>query len=395
MKKFLLIALAFVPLLSMAQDDTYFVPKKKAAKTTASVGTYSTQTAVKPAELAVYNNNSRSDDDYNRRFNYNAGNTGSDDWQTGGGSEVADTLAQDTLRGAGYSREMDDAEDDYYYSRRLLRFHSPRLVAYRSPYYWDLVYGYGCYDYIDYWYGDPFYWNYGWGYGWSWGPWSCWYGPIWGWHSPYAYDYWGWGWHSHCYGYTYWGGGYIPRHSNPRTQGIARYDRNSFGNRSSALNGRTTRTSALAGRSSRTAGTRSSYAEGRGSRTGTRAGSDYASRSGVRVGSYGASNVTSVGRSSSRSAYGATAAQATRSSVTRVNENRNSSYSTRSSATTSRTSTYTPTTSRSASSTPSYTPSRSSSVGSFGGGGGSFGGGSRGGGSFGGGGGARSGGGRR
>lgn len=216
-----LMSLAVVFTASAQDDDLYFTPKKKAQKAAqvapAVVRPYNV-TVVNAASpsVEVYNSNSRDDDEYNRRSNY-AGT-----WQTSGGAD-GDTLAAeiDTLYGDS-KYDLSDPELDYAYSRRILRFHSPRVGLYvSSPYYWDLVYGYGVYDYFYdpfyYDYYNPFYWNYGWGYGYTWGPWASWYSPLWGWYGPrYHWATWGYGpsWHgtSHVY--------YASRNIGPRTSGI-------------------------------------------------------------------------------------------------------------------------------------------------------------------------------
>lgn len=128
--------------------------------------------------VVSYTTNARNEDEYNRRY------TNSSDYENEENineEEIEDTIYVD----------IDDDENDFLYSRRILRFHSPRYVYISSPYYWDLVYGYGIFDYLlDPYIYDPFFWHYGWRYGWSWGPWSTWYGPIWGWHTPHHWDYW-------------------------------------------------------------------------------------------------------------------------------------------------------------------------------------------------------------
>ena len=193
MKRLVTLALILVPLLSMAQDDLYFTSSKKAKeaaqKRAASSMSARTQTVVAPT-VVDYNSNTRSEDEYNRRYVY------SGDFQNAGGAYMDDSLAAriDTIgvENTQSRYDMNDPELDYRYSRRLVRFHSPRLYALTSPYYWDLYYGYGAWDYLyDPW--DPWYWHYGWSYGWTWGPWDCWYGSIWGWSHPYSWTYWGWG----------------------------------------------------------------------------------------------------------------------------------------------------------------------------------------------------------
>ena len=217
-------AMAAILTVSAQDDDLYFTPARKKAKQT------DVPAAVTPAprnvtvvnaarpQLEVYNTNSRNDDEYNRRGNY------SGTWQTSGGAG-SDSLAAevDTIREYG-RYDLDDPELDYTYSRRILRFHSPRVGYYvSSPYYWDLVYGYGVYDYFYdpfyYDFYDPFYWNYGWGYGYAWGPWASWYSPLWGWYTPhYHWATWGYGpaWHSSSHYASL-----RPRTIGPRNGGIS------------------------------------------------------------------------------------------------------------------------------------------------------------------------------
>jgi len=361
MKRFLFLALAAIPLFAMAQDDMYFTPskKQKTERTTASQRP-ATITLVTEPSTVDYNSNRQSDDDYNRRFS-------SGDWQISGGGLPNDSSLLASIDSVYNDYDMDDSEIDYRYSRRLLRFHSPR---YYSPYYWDVVYGYGAYDYLYDPY-DPWYYHYGWGYGWSWGPWDCWYGGIWGWCHPYAWTYWGHGpgWGHHYHGSFAHAGNY---HSTPRQYNSARGHMNAYNNiRTGAYaGGRTTgvRGGALASAGNvnqgyRGAGVRSGMGSGRvanGGTTPTSRGS-YSSYANSRT----SGNEGAMSRQRSSAADRAAASRGSmgdRSTATRSTYNNNSSSR----------STYTP--SRS-----TYTPSSSSSS--------SFGGGSRGGGSFGGGGG--------
>ena len=235
-KLFWTLGLALITSLSMQaqDDDLYFTPSKKksqdmnATVTSVRSNQQSATTQSSRPALAVYNNNSRDEDEYNRRdINYAGA------WQTGGGAEEDSLVARvDTVYVT--SPDMYDPETDFIYSRRLLRFHSPRFgFALSSPYYWNLVYGYGVYNYLYdpfYWdLYDPFYWDYGWGYGWSWHPW---YSSFYGWHSPYyAWNYWGVG--------PYWHGGtyYANRFSNSRNRGTFSENRYAGGTvgRSSAV----------------------------------------------------------------------------------------------------------------------------------------------------------------
>ena len=129
MKRLLLMTLILsAPIIMMAQDDDlYFTPSKKAAKTSA------VRSSVRSNNIEVYNTNARDEDEYNRR-NMSAGYAGSyttDGYQTSGGYGSASTEGVveriDTI-------DVDDEENYYRYSRRLLRFHTPRVYALSSPY---------------------------------------------------------------------------------------------------------------------------------------------------------------------------------------------------------------------------------------------------------------------
>ena len=409
MKRLLTLALVLLPLFGMAQDDLYFTSSKKAkeAAQKRSTSLRARTETVAPPSIVDYHSNQRSDDDYNRRYIQ----TG--EYQTSGGAVLDDSLSAriDSVESDYY--DMNDPELDYRFSRRIVRFHSPRYYALTSPYYWDLYYGWGAWDYLYDPY-DPWYWHYGWGYGWAWGPWDCWYGSIWGWHHPYAWTYWGWGpsW-SHPVHYGGYRHNVTPRQYNSARGHMAANNRLRTNALGRSIN--TTRTSALG----RTGGERGRVM-GAGNRTlasgsRTMASGDHAIASGSRVGSQGirtsAQDVrgtrggtytnytaTRTGRTGSSTNEGARTPSMTRERTSAVQRGTavrgtnvyspSRSYSNQNSS--SRTSTV-----QSAPSTPSYTPSTRSSSGSFGGGGGSFGGGggSRGGGSFGGGGGSRGGGG--
>jgi len=405
MKRLLLLAFVLVPLLSMAQDDLYFTSSKKAKEAAQKRATASmnARTETVPAPTIVdYNSNTRSEDEYNRRYMY-------------GGQYVEDSLAAriDTVGGQKY--DMDDPEVDYRFSRRIVRFHSPRLYALTSPYYWDLYYGYGAWDYLyDPW--DPWYWHYGWSYGWTWGPWDCWYGSIWGWSHPYSWTYWGWGpgWSRPVY-YTYYHRNTVPREFNSSRGHMAAGNRirtNAVGGRNVGVrtNAATqpSRTNAVAGRTN-VAPSRANVqgTTGTGRRAGGASYTDYAN---ARAGRSSASS--NVARTS---VYNAAREGAARRSTitngangnlpTRSYSNQNSSSRTQvqQPARTqvqqpTRTQVQQQTRTQVQQPTRTYTPTtttRSSSSGGFGGGA-SIGGGGRSGGSFGGGGGGgRSGGGRR
>lgn len=386
MKRLLIYAFLILPLFCHAQDDMYFVSSKKAkeAERKAVADLRAKAEPVESPTVVIYNDNSRNEDEYNRRY------VDGDDYQISGGyssdSLSADIDTVDVASGSAY--EMDDPELDYRFSRRIVRFHNPRSYALASPYYWDLYYVYGAWDYLYDPY-DPWYWHYGWEYGWSWGPWDCWYGSIWGWHRPYAWAYWGWGpcWSTPIYGIVH------QRNTVPRELNSSRGHMSASRRiRTSATGGTTlgARTSAAA-RSSATASRSSS----RGSRTnaqGVRSGSSYTDYTNSRTGrtSTTANRVQQqTGQPNNRRTSAAQRSTATRSnsatSSARTNDSRGSSRSVESR-------TYDNTSSRTATrnSTPAFnsTPSRSSI-----GGGSSMGGASRGGSSAGGG--SRGGGGRR
>ena len=424
MKRLVTLALILVPLLSMAQDDLYFTSSKKAKeaaqKRAASSMNARTQTVVAPT-VVDYNSNTRSEDEYNRRYVY------SGDFQNAGGAYMDDSLAAriDTigLDNAQSRYDMNDPELDYRYSRRLVRFHSPRLYALTSPYYWDLYYGYGAWDYLyDPW--DPWYWHYGWSYGWTWGPWDCWYGGIWGWSHPYSWTYWGWGpgWSRPVYYASYYRNT-VPRDFNSSRGHMAAGNRirtnavggRNVGSRTSALNSRTGiaanagRTNAINTRTGAQSVNNTATGVGNGRRSSGTSYTDYANSRTGRV-------ATPTNEGTRTSVYNSAREGAARRSTitngvnmpTRTTVNQNSSSRTQVQQPQTRTQVQQPQTrtqvqqptrTTTQQQTRTYTPTtttRSSSSGSFGGGG-SIGGGSRGGGgSFGGGGGGgRSGGGRR
>ncbi len=392
MKRSILLSLIFMSFVSMwaQDDDLYFTPTSPTFSDTESYNHDSNVYENEPFEksmLSVYNINSRDDDEYNRRY------VGGMGYQTEGGSNY-DYESNDTIFNTD---SIDDGTEDYEYSRRILRFHSPRVgIALSSPYYWDLVYNYGIYDYMYDAYYDPFFYTWGWRYGWSWGPWSSWYGPFWGWHHPYAWSYWGWGhgWHHGRYAwnhgrYSNRGGGIQNRFDKGeriRTNtlangGNASLSRGTFGSRSNTLASRSNlgttinrNNRSLANRNN--IGGRSSYSDYSNSRS-------QSSQGGRSTLTRQQSRPTLSNRGTEdRRTYSRPSSSRT---ITPSNSNNNVNRSVS-----------TPSRSNYSSSRPSYSGSSNRSIGgSFGGsrGGSSFGGGSRGGGGFGGGGGR--GGGRR
>ncbi|MCR5179749.1 MAG: hypothetical protein K6C30_00810 [Bacteroidaceae bacterium] len=331
--------LLVLPFSGWAQDDVYFVPKKKTQSERGLTQRQEQSQRYLPVEI-IYEDDydtddtlnisgsSRDVDEYNRRRTPGSQLTGQL-VENPDGSYTYRVPAEDTLyvmndstaiTTEGFAQELytrgyeDGVADgeDYAYSRRIGRFAYSDVYA--SPWY------YSYYDpfYYDDWYYHPYHGYYGlyhWGYRPYWG-----YGiydPYWRWNYGYYGGYYGWG-----GGYRYHGrtgrGGYNPRGSFSGSRG--------------------------------------------GGARGGRAGS-YTGRAGVSTSRSGGVNING-GRATGRASAGRAGSYSTQ----------RSSSTTQRSTTTQRSSTYTPSTSSRSSST---TTSRSS--GSFGGGS-SFGGGRAGGG---------------
>lgn len=393
MNKKLLLTLGFMTLALTAihaqdDDDLYFTPSKKQSRnmsaTVENVTATQMGTSSRPT-LEVYNNNSRSDDEYNRRFSNYAGS-----WQTGGSSETDSLMAAidsleaeiEMLKQGEY--DVYDPEMDFVYSRRLLRFHSPRIgLVISSPYYWDLVYGYGIYDYLydpyyDYLY-DPFFWNYGWGYGWNWGPWSAWYGPIYGWYAPNHWDYWGVGpmWHTggygniHIHSVTYrgnsWNRGTFTQNrfgatGNLRTSALATSGTRS-GNTLAATTARTNATQSLA---TRTRATSANTAVGRTSSTRTAGTTTRATGTTTRAtGTTARTAATTTRTSAAQQGVTRSSAAATTTNRTAATNTTTTNRTAATNNTTTRTTTSNTATTRSSATTTTTTRSASSSAGSY------------------------------
>lgn len=178
---------------ALAQDDMYFVPKKK--KTTQTTITIpSTQERNSP-----YTDESLDGENW---------------YMTRGGHMDVDTYNRRyTEADTTYMEDTYSEEDTYYVmeepspTARLVRFHGYYDPWYYSSLAWDNYYGMP-YD----WYYDP--WYYG-----SWGRhgWSYTYGLGWySWHHPHYYS-WGWNhWNNYYYGWgwhhPYYGGGHHHNH---------------------------------------------------------------------------------------------------------------------------------------------------------------------------------------
>lgn len=227
---YLVLGLGLVPLSLSAQDDMYFIPKKKTQKTkveeqpdkkaTEQERTYRFELQEKNRSLGYsfepigesHMGEERDVDEYNRR--YRSEDTASQgDYQQRRTSDYEEEDSEYELEDE-WRNGYDGSDEDYRYARRILVFRSPSVgIPVSSRLYWDLCYGP---DAI-YWnvYDDGFYavalptvwnrlyyspWRVGFWYDrpyWSWYGHSYWdwhypyYGPCYPhWHRPYYY---GWG----------------------------------------------------------------------------------------------------------------------------------------------------------------------------------------------------------
>ena len=323
-KRNLIAVLMFlVPLCTWAQDDVYFVPKKKAAQQER----VATAVVREPEVQIVYTDGTttsdivgtaRDVDEYNRR----GGTTGTLVQQPDGtfAYQVApgDTLGlmNDSLAaltrsytdsGAyseGYYDGYADGED-YAMTRRMSRFGYGSVYA--SPWYWSY-------------YSDPWYWDTYW-YGYD----PYWYGGYYGWSRPYwgYYGYYGWRGYYGYYGYydPYWYGyyGYGPYYGGHHYgNGFARRN-TSYSSRYSNL--RTAdRNFSRGGRS------------GSGSATGVRRGGTLGDRGGSYIGrgsstDRGTSTSTNRGNSSISTSRGSSSTTTSRSTPTYSGSSSSSSSS--------------------------------------------------------------------
>ena len=301
--KLITLFLLAIPLMSWAQDDMYFVPKKKAKTQQAAT----TQRSI-PVEIVYADDESlditgstRDVDEYNRRTPVTTTGEAQLVQQTDGSfalqvsADDAQKMSASELYTQGYRDGYLDGED-YTLTRRMGRFNY--VSVYSSPWYWSVRY-------------DPFYWD-----DWYWSR------PYWGYYGYYGYygyrPYysWGWGYNYHrpyYYGYrrpynvgrpAYPGGGHMGRGTQYRDRyyNLRTADRNYVTPRN-----RTTQRSVRGGGQSAPMGSRgSSYINGgQGSSSSTvtpstsRSGSSSSSRS-----YSGSSSVTSRAGSASVSRGG-------------------------------------------------------------------------------------------
>ena len=214
MKKIVWISLmiACLPFGLMAQnanDDLYFIPKKKTEKAAKVVvekkSTPTTVYASSPSTVVVKDvqGNVRDVDEYNRRYT---------------SRDNTFMIENDTLyieekpydeRGE-WVNGFDGSQSDYEYAMRIIRFRNPRFaIPVSSPLYWEVVYGLpswewnifddGFYAYVFPTYSNSLWWDWRYSWGLSWGSsWYCgnyWHYPHWG-YTPWHYSHWH---HSHWY----------------------------------------------------------------------------------------------------------------------------------------------------------------------------------------------------
>ena len=216
MKRNLLVSLLIVclPMCILAQDDLYFVPKKKTEKKVSA--TMPSKVVVEKEKNATtlytatgstvvvkdVKGNIRDVDEYNRRYT---------------SRDNTFTMENDTLyieekpyneRGE-WVNGFEGSQEDYEYAMRIVRFRNPRYaIPVSSPLYWDVLYSFPSWDWnvFDdglYAYVFPTYTNRLW---WDWRyryPWGASWNFSWAWHSP---------WWDSWYGPGYWGGGYWGHH---------------------------------------------------------------------------------------------------------------------------------------------------------------------------------------
>ena len=210
MKKFTFLFILFMCIssgiaINAQDDDVYFVPSKSKENNSIQQSSYS-----------------KINSDYHSSEDYDGSN-----WAEGrgyGGRDIDEynrrNFAEDTLA-ADSSQYYSSDDYDGAYTQRLIRFHSPTVGIYvSSPYYWD---------FCDFYWNDPWFYNrWYWG-GWGFGPyyWNSW----WGWSNPWFYDY-AWGWYPHWGGW--YPGGWQVLPSNARRGPVGGYV--TYGNRG-ILNG--------------------------------------------------------------------------------------------------------------------------------------------------------------
>lgn len=238
MKHFILSLMLMFAVGTAAQvDDMYFVPKKSEKNKIEEKS--NTRMLTTQERISDDSRNIFDEDEYNRRGYLSSQN-----------NEEAEEYVYDDDE--AFNSPAGTVEEDFSYSSRILRFHSPRAVMVSSPWYWDIVYTsgvdswlvcddgiywdvYPTYNYYSSWYYPSWSWSFSFGH---WGYynhycWNHWYAPVWyGHYFPHNH------WHGAHHGY--WGGTASFRDNrrppviDVRTGQV--YASNNRGNRSSGRN---------------------------------------------------------------------------------------------------------------------------------------------------------------
>lgn len=171
------------------EDDLYYVPSKKKTQSVKTTGnsmpgertTLSSSSSSSRQVTYPSSQNGMDVDAYNRRYS--------------GSSQDGDYAYKDSLD--AYNENVNDEEEDYRYTKNIIRFNNPTLVLNVDPY-WD-SWGWP----YNGWYSPGWSFSWNWGGGPGWGGYYGWYDP---WYNPW-YPAWrpGWGggpgWHYPHYGW--------------------------------------------------------------------------------------------------------------------------------------------------------------------------------------------------
>ena len=281
----MMVCLPFIMVAQNANDDLYFIPKKKTEKkettgTPAKVVIESEKKApttvyASPGSTVVVKDvkgNTRDVDEYNRRYT---------------SRDNTFTMENDTLyieekpyneRGE-WVNGFEGSQTDYEYAMRIVRFRNPRFaIPVSSPLYWEVVYTLpswewnvfddGLYAYAFPTYTNSLWWDWRYNYSWGWGwhsPWyysswytpGFWYGGYWGHHHHHYAPHWHHHHHYPHYGWAgvggYWGGGHGWNGSSARHPGIhaGRYQNNYRAGYGTTASGSSRRTATSGTRNSR------------------------------------------------------------------------------------------------------------------------------------------------
>jgi hypothetical protein len=263
MKKLLLISMLIgaMPFSMQAQDDLYFVPKKKSVEKSVVVENNVQQ------PVSTRTDGGRSIDEYNRRMKSS--------YQVIDGDTAKNDIIDFSAEQGVYPDSIKEETEDFELTKKMSRFDDYQLAdnaafwagyhagvdmwAWHSPWYYTRYGWYG--GWYDPWY-SPYYYS-SWRYGWY----DPWYYSYYGWYDPWYYGYYG---YPYYYGwnYPYWGGYYISgggggyAYHNHIGTGTIRSDGSTHAYRhGNAVANSSSRTSSLRDRASRMSGG-STYSSG-------------------------------------------------------------------------------------------------------------------------------------